>query len=1107
MQFSFSVSWIAGRFLSLLVACLGIHSSGWRACADSISSADASVECSLSSWRISTTGMDRLLVLEDGRFFTKSWVNRKTGLPLHSGECLADEFFFTTADGRRIGSGDGGWELAGVDKQTLKQGEIELSISLVRENMLVRKVYVIHPGSSVVRERCTITNRGETPLQVINPGFLSLAVRADREKAFDFHWMTGAENQAGCWTLKTEPLNPGGIYRFDSYDAFPASGDIRQYPGDGTEARILHNGEAIWPKTGWKHIPNADRPVTLDLKAKVREGDKLEFVVGARDNDGWDATVFAPLLTFANGDAYHDETGESASGWQFQMSGSPGATPLVFDSSSKRWRNPDSHAPEHPFVDGDIMHPARGKTVARIWTARRSGNLHITGTVTNTGNQVSLGKGRGFKMGSSAYAPWAAIFQRDNKQGVFIGWDYMGHWSSAYTRDDDGVARVGMHVEGYRRTLQKGESIDTPSAFSGLFQNDLDEAGNECLDWQYAYLWDYTRDEWFAKIRVMGEWSKGTIWGKPGAPWAGGSPDWRSIYLKVFRVADLIRSVGGDVYHRDWGWWDVAGDWNGPDFRSTSEYLRKSGIGQLIYAFLYTVDIKSRVAHEKPEWILNDSTLDMSRASVRDFILSQLDQFMSKWGVFEWRNDSNPMSPKYGDDTPMLAQDQGFRAIIRTFLDRHKDASFQAVNSGGNGAGYEYLRLTSTLQFSDGAVGPLRNYYASLLFPPDKIHDIFDSYLVKDYSKATWRGLLCSNFGIGGDGWNDPAISGVRELISIYHYLLQQGVVGRWTRVFRPGVTGDNPSMYFQRMSRDSKRGIIIPKHQAPGELTIRPRGLLAEEIYSVSFHENSTARFQKSGAELMRDGITLAKMEAGELIYFNLPLHPGSGLDTQPPTPPTGVTKCNAENMGFPGVEIRWSAGTDENFLAGYEVFRNGSRLDIVAKGHFYFDHKAGADISAQYEVRSIDGSDNHSAFVAAVLPEGGMISRNTRILDDAEIPKTGYKGSWKQTLESHNVTHGGTMTSSQTLGDSCEVEFEGSEVLWFSRLGADCGMALVQIDDLPAETVDTYAADEIPGVCVYRKTLPPGRHRIKISVSGIRSERSSGTKIHVDGFRFHGG
>ena len=98
-----------------------------------------------------------------------------------------------------------------------------------------------------------------------------------------------------------------------------------------------------------------------------------------------------------------------------------------------------------------------------------------------------------------------------------------------------------MKVAGHKQTLAPGESVTTPKAFVGLFSDDLDEAGNEVLDWQYRYLWDYTREPWFPAIRVLGYWMKGTGWGQPGVGWTGGSPDMESTFRKVFRVADLLR--------------------------------------------------------------------------------------------------------------------------------------------------------------------------------------------------------------------------------------------------------------------------------------------------------------------------------------------------------------------------------------------------------------------------------------------------------------------------------------------------------------------------------------------------------------------------------------
>ena len=122
----------------------------------------------------------------------------------------------------------------------------------------------------------------------------------------------------------------------------------------------------------------------------------------------------------------------------------------------------------------------------------------------------------------------------------------------------------------------------------------------------------------------------------------------------------ISRHVGADVYHRDWRWWDRAGDWHGPDFRTINQYLRKHDMGLLIYAFVYTVHGESRVAREPPEWCIGE-LVDLSQPGAVELLKRQLDEFVERWGDFEWRNDSYFTGPRDGDDTPMLGQDQGVR--------------------------------------------------------------------------------------------------------------------------------------------------------------------------------------------------------------------------------------------------------------------------------------------------------------------------------------------------------------------------------------------------------------------------------------------------------------
>jgi hypothetical protein len=163
--------------------------------------------------------------------------------------------------------------------------------------------------------------------------------------------------------------------------------------------------------------------------------------------------------------------------------------------------------------------------------------------------------------------------------------------------------------------------------------------------------------------------------------------------------------------------------------------------------------------------------------------------------------------------------------------------------------------------------------------------------------------------------------------------------------VYRPQVSGDDPTMYFQRLSRDGNRGIVIPKHVAPGPVTVRPKGLNPSAEYLVSFQE-SDRQERRSGSDIMQAGIHLEKMAPGELVYLNLPNHPGSKLYKSPPSAPAEVRKQTAVNMGYPGVELTWKPSRDQHWLSYYEVLRDTAVVDKVAKGTYYFDHSAGASL-----------------------------------------------------------------------------------------------------------------------------------------------------------------
>jgi len=89
--------------------------------------------------------------------------------------------------------------------------------------------------------------------------------------------------------------------------------------------------------------------------------------------------------------------------------------------------------------------------------------------------------------------------------------------------------------------------------------------------------------------------------------------------------------------------------------------------------------------------------------------------------------------------------------------------------------------------------------------------------------------------------------------------------------------------MYFERLSGDPLRGLIIPKRPAPSCVKIYSKGLIPVARYAITFQE-SAAETECTGAELMKQGLVIDQMPPGELIYLYLPLHPGNKRD-QPPT------------------------------------------------------------------------------------------------------------------------------------------------------------------------------------------------------------------------------
>ena len=582
--------------------------------------------------------------------------------------------------------------------------------------------------------------------------------------------------------------------------------------------------------------------------------------------------------------------------------------------------------------------------------------------------------GSALPYGSGRYMPWFSVSTNDSTEGVFLGLDYYGHWVAEIGKYQGSAGFLGLRLAGFEKELQPDETIETPKALTGIYTGDLDAMGNQLKAWQYRYLWDYTNEDYFTKIRYAAEMRAQP--GK-GSAWGGGTDDnWDFRLAAMLHTSDVIRYVGADILWQDAGWHDYLGDNDGPDFAQVNQYLLKSGVRLAIWWPLWYAEKQSKVLHDHPEWgsgRIFGTPMDTSRPEVIQWMSAQLDQKVKQWGNFQWREDGSAVAPVAGNETPMLAQYNNIIDMQKQFRKHNPGSSIDLCSGGGNLMSFEGLRLSDVSQLTDGGALTYGNYYSSYLFPPDKIDDwtrtqnaVWTNVATTLTMAPAWmgdRGLYGHEPGISADG----GVESLRKTFETYHYLVHEGVAGRWVQVYHPKVEGDNSIYYLERLSGDGHRGVIVLKRFIPGQIRIYPKGLHAAETYDVRFQvSKSTAN--RTGDDLSRNGITLINPQPGELVYFGLPNHPGSGTDSIPPTAPSSVTKSSGTNMGVTGVELKWNSSSDNNWVSYYQIYRDGTPIDRVSKGLYYFDHTEAANLGSVYQVQGVDGDGNVSAKANAV-------------------------------------------------------------------------------------------------------------------------------------------
>ncbi|MBI5091104.1 MAG: hypothetical protein HZB26_01530 [Candidatus Hydrogenedentes bacterium] len=534
------------------------------------------------------------------------------------------------------------------------------------------------------------------------------------------------------------------------------------------------------------------------------------------------------------------------------------------------------------------------------------------------------------------YVPWMALTRQKSGEpgdGLFVALDDLGTWTLGvdYATGQGALTASFPALTDY--SLAAGERLRLPLVTLGVFDGDLDDMGRRVYDWQYEYLWDYTNSDYFARTKWTTSWffCSRNLQEQFAARLAGLDMD-----------ADLLRTMGMEMLWDDAGWskypgWPIEDSYavvfsptyEGPDFAETLRYLGKMNMNWLL-------------------WMAGRPTAGL------------LDTKVGSWGNFQWRTDG---FGRFG-----LKSEFAIRAQIEHFLQANPRCSFHTCCGGSRYAHqFEIQRYADVNYLSDMGRGDQTNHYLSYLELPDKWLDLMDALIQPGakYNPATGPGQLSM-----APGWymqaSGPEQEQLRRLMEVYRYLRREGVAGRWSHMTHPEIKGDKDFYYDQRINYDGAKACIILKHPAKGEVTIYPKGLLAEHNYKIGF-EVAKDRATRTGADLMANGIVLKDTAPGELIYLGLPDMPGAGRDTVAPNAPGRALTQRETNIGHSGVGVYWSPTSDTRWISYYEVRRNEKIVGKASVGAYFFDHSPGWDAKSAYAVRAVNGDGVTSAWTPA--------------------------------------------------------------------------------------------------------------------------------------------
>lgn len=148
--------------------------------------------------------------------------------------------------------------------------------------------------------------------------------------------------------------------------------------------------------------------------------------------------------------------------------------------------------------------------------------------------------------------------------------------------------------------------------------------------------------------------------------------------------------------------------------------------------------------------------------------------------------------------------------------------------------------------------------------------------------------------------------------------------------------------------------------------------------------------------------------------------------LDTEPPTVPTGL---HAAQTNATYITLDWNDSTDDNMMAGYRVYRNGSEIDTTTDSD-YVDTGLTPSTLYAYRVSAYDASGNTSDWssalgVTTLAPDTQPPSTPTNVLGNARGTSV-IELEWPSSTDNEGVTGYRIYRDSSLIGSNTVPTYE---------------------------------------------------------------------------------